>query len=233
MRCVQSARHGVGRGGGSGGFLRGIQMPASKGYRTAVCAVSGCARRPIARAVCTKHYQRQRKRGTTEGFARREAHGEKCAHRVSAEYRCWQGMRTRCSNPRSPSFPYYGGRGIRVCQRWDASFLAFLEDMGRRPSEAHTIDRIDNDGDYGPANCRWATRAEQSRNRRPFSMVGKSPLAKLITANGVTDSIAGWARRLGVDRGVVRGRLRRGWDPVRAVTEPNGTTPSGPKRRAA
>ena len=101
-------------------------------------------------------------------------HGQARHEARSHEYQAWRAMRQRCMNPNATGYKYYGGRGIKVCARWQ-KFENFIADMGRKPEGRHgkgplfSIDRINNDGNYEPTNCRWATRLQQSRNRRPSS----------------------------------------------------------------
>ena len=95
----------------------------------------------------------------------RERHGK----RKTPEYRAWVDMRLRCYHPERLDYVHYGGRGIEVCERWKDSFVAFYNDMGDRPTDTHSLDRIDNDGNYEPDNCRWGTKKHQSRNRRMLS----------------------------------------------------------------
>jgi hypothetical protein len=99
-------------------------------------------------------------------FKRQKMRAEKLTHGLTRTpaYRSWAQMKTRCENPNYKEFYYYGGRGIKICERWN-SFENFLADMGSRP-EGKTLDRINGNGNYEPGNCRWATPLEQSRNRR-------------------------------------------------------------------
>ena len=93
-------------------------------------------------------------------------HGH-CKKRVSPTYKSWTSMKDRCNNLNADNYPRYGGKGVMVCDCWLNSFVAFLEDMGIRP-EGTTLDRIDNDGNYEPGNCRWSTTSVQNSNRRSY-----------------------------------------------------------------
>ena len=117
-------------------------------------------------------------------------------------YRIWSGMLSRCHNPRTHQWAYYGGRGIKVVPRWQ-KFENFLSDMGY-PPEGTSLDRIDSNGNYEPENCRWASRAEQSANRRQVRM---------LTHNGITLSVHGWAAALGISPTTMRGRIINGFTP--------------------
>jgi hypothetical protein len=120
-------------------------------------------------------------------------------------------MITRCYNERHPSFKNHGGRGISVCDRWRESFEKFFADMGEPPTRHHSLDRINNDGNYEPSNCRWATVDVQRRNSRQ---------ARMLTHNGETMCVKDWAERIGVAPSTLCERLRRGWSVDRALTTP-------------
>lgn len=101
----------------------------------------------------------------------------------TSEYNIWLAMKNRCLRPNSKSYPHYGGRGIKVCDKWLNSFESFYNDMGERPSNKHSIDRINNNGNYEPSNCRWATQSEQSKNRRKFKTGERNALGQFKSAN--------------------------------------------------
>jgi len=93
-------------------------------------------------------------------------HGEACDGKRTPEYRAWMAMISRCTNRNHEHWKDYGGRGITVCDKWLQSYPAFVADIGRRPSSKHSLDRIENDGNYEPNNVHWATKKEQQNNRR-------------------------------------------------------------------
>ena len=120
----------------------------------------------------------------------------------------WVGMIQRCTNQNHLGYKYYGARGITVCDRWMV-FVNFSADMGDRPS-GKTLDRINNDGNYEPGNCRWATDAEQKRNNRN---------TRLLTLNGKTQCVKDWADDLGLASSNLLYRLKN-WPLVEALTKP-------------
>lgn len=127
----------------------------------------------------------------------------------ASTYKSWMSMRTRCNSPNSDDFPRYGGRGIRVCERWD-SFDLFLEDMGPRPAGC-TLDRINNAGHYEPTNCRWATHKQQARNRSNNT---------LVELNGEVKSLSEWCDVFGIRPRTVYGRMHDGMSPAEAISKP-------------
>lgn len=124
-------------------------------------------------------------------------------------YTRWQSMKRRCYKEYDKRYHDYGGRGIKVCERWFNSYENFLSDMGLPPTRKHQIDRIDNEGDYEPDNCRWVSLRQNARNKRN---------SKLITAFGETLTQAEWAERTGIKRETIARRLKLGWDNEKALT---------------
>lgn len=138
-------------------------------------------------------------------------HGNSRPGRVTPEYRAWCYIITRCTNPNAKSYRYYGARGITICDTWRNSFEAFLADVGPRPSDKHSIDRIDVQKGYEPGNVRWATKTEQMRNTRRN---------RYLTADGRTQCVAAWAEETGLPPKLIGARLRLGWSESRAVLTP-------------
>lgn len=127
---------------------------------------------------------------------------------VSREYRCWSHMLERCNNQHTENWNNYGGRGITVCERW-LIFENFFADMGECP-EGFSIERLNNDGSYGPGNCVWADTATQSRNKRSNVR---------LTHDGKTMSLADWSRALKLNTGTIVARRKRGW-PTNKILSP-------------
>lgn len=140
----------------------------------------------------------------------RITHGEGSFKRQSPEYTSWRSMIERCRSPNSTGWHRYGGRGISVCDRWH-SFENFLADMGRKPSPHHSIDRIDNDGNYEPENCRWATNAEQLYNRS---------CTRRIEYRGQSLTIMEASRISGLPSPTIKRRVLLGWDPIDVIEKP-------------
>lgn len=140
---------------------------------------------------------------------KRFKHGHARYRNMTSTYEIWVGMHQRCSNPNHHVFFRYGGRGIKVCERW-ADYASFLADMGERP-EGLSLERINNDGNYEPGNCSWSTMAQQARNTSRTVM---------ITYNGETMCMKDWAHRIGLRQDTLWYRLKRGMSIEDALTFP-------------
>jgi hypothetical protein len=125
------------------------------------------------------------------------------------EYRAWAHIKDRCFNPSTIEFHNYGGRGITMCEEWRNSFADFLRDVGLRPSKKHSIDRINNDGNYEPGNCRWATKKQQVRNTRKNVY---------FTHNGVTKLLIEWSEDVGMSPYTLAYRIKAGWSSEKVLS---------------
>jgi hypothetical protein len=150
-------------------------------------------------------------------------HGERGADlraKSQPEYKAWDSMKQRCTNPNDKAWRWYGGRGITVCEEWANDFQAFLAHIGRRPSDKHSIDRIDGDKGYEPGNVRWATWEEQARNRSNTSRV---------MYQGKLCSLGEIAEMSGTPYLLFKRRLQKGWSIERAATTPCDLRKSHPR----
>lgn len=118
----------------------------------------------------------------------------------SPEHISWKSLKSRCLNKNNESYHLYGGRGITVCNRWINSFENFYADMGKRPTLKHSIDRVNNDGNYDPLNCRWADHIEQANNKHSNHF---------LTFKGETKTIAQWGRKFNISEQAIQRRLSR------------------------
>jgi len=155
--------------------------------RTGNTKSCGCIRRDIVSLRFRKHYGK----GTPE-------------------YTSWQLMKDRCYNQNNKTFSYYGGKGVRVDDKWIDDFTVFLSDMGKKPGKSHTLDRVNGDLNYSKENCRWATKTEQVRNRKN---------TKFIEYKGERKPLAEWCEILNLDYNNTNKRIWRGWEIERAFTE--------------
>lgn len=190
---------------------------------TRFCAVDGCSEvlgPRTKRKYCTTHQYFMDHYGVPYrpkgAYPSKKNHGN-FEHGKPPEYKVWLSMKSRCYYEKNPSYLRYGGRGIKVCDRWlgDNGFENFLSDMGSRPAgnypsgrAKYPIDRIDNEPDYSPDNCRWATVKEQSNNRSSNHIIEG-------------ETMAGWGEELGGCRHLVRRRLKWGWSIDDAIHVPN------------
>lgn len=160
-------------------------------------------------------------RSSERASERNLKHGFYVNGKMAPEYNIWRGIQKRCHNPSDKDYPRYGGRGIAVCDRWRSSFESFLEDMGRRPSPKHQIERVDNDGPYAPENCRWATAKEQAENRRSTIH---------LEHEGNRLSVSEWSRITGIGVTTIFYRIKSGWSVADTLTTPNDAYHTGKLR---
>lgn len=170
---------------------------------TILCTIPGCNKKSIARGLCPKHYDRWLVHGDPL-YVSINKDGHKKNNPVL--YHSWIGMKGRCYNKNDKAYRNYGGRGIKVCDRWlgKEGFNNFLNDMGEKPSSKHSLDRIDTNGDYCPENCRWATWEQQENNRR---------INVFYEYNGKKLTLPQWSKEIGISYYTLLGRRKRGLMP--------------------
>ena len=144
-------------------------------------------------------------------------HGDARKYGRSKEYGEWTQIKNRCLNPSNPGYKNYGGRGISICDKWKNSYALFLEDVGRAPTGMHSIDRIDNDGNYEPGNVRWATKKEQILNRRNVNWVKMNGLTATLVHHCGNVGLSynsvynlAWNSRISLESALHKSRIKNG-----------------------
>lgn len=201
-----------------------VKRKCGKLTRIQCIAVCGCGehfecmKENIVRGNTTKckicSSQSRSKKHTTHGMSKLNKAGGGKLHYT------WRTMKARCQNPNSQRYDNYGGRGISVSKEWSDDFQVFMRDMGEPPTPEHSIERVDNNGDYCKENCRWATKKEQANNKSNN---------RLIEYGGVSRTLQGWADFTGIKRETIARRLNFGWSVKHALSEkpPSISTPNG------
>ena len=184
----------------TGDYRKQVCSCACGEVKVAACSALRCG---YTRSCGCLDREKRRQRNTKHGQSGTPTHS------------VWLGMLSRCSNPNVKSYKDYGGRGIKVCDRWlkpnGRGFLNFLADVGERPSPGHEIDRKNNSGNYEPGNCQWITKRSQANNRRT---------SRWIAYGEERLTLAQWAGRTGLRPETIAARLKKGWTIEQALTTP-------------
>lgn len=175
---------------------------------TKICKVENCCKPVKATMLCSMHWARLKIHGDVNAQTR-DWHGMN----RSPEHVAWKAMKQRCYYVPNKEYKNYGGRGIKVCDEWLNSFSMFFAYIGKKPTPAHSLDRIDTNGNYEPGNVKWSTSIEQMNN---------TSRNIYITYLGETKSLANWARALGINRGTLYSRYSRGMPPQSMFTKKVG-----------
>lgn len=167
------------------------------------CIIDTCDSKHHTKGYCSKHWHRITRYNDPDVVKLVRRPGE--LHKATPEYRVYLHMKARCYNPTDGSYKNYGARGIRVCDKWLGTYGYdyFLADMGRRPTSKYSIDRIDNDGNYEPSNCQWATMNHQAVNRRNNNIVPGVKYAKHCNS---------WHAFLYIDKEIVHSKFFKSYD---------------------
>lgn len=173
-----------------------------------ICSIADCNSKHYGKSYCLMHWQRARTGGDMNA-PKRKLHGLSHHQRLN---RIWENVRQRCNNPNNPNYQHYGGRGITICNEWKGDFEPFCRwALSAGYQDSLTLDRVDVNGNYEPANCRWVTRMEQSNNLRNNVV---------IEFDGKVMTLPQWSRHTGISQHTLRWRRSYGWPTDRVLTTP-------------